>query len=138
MKTLNKITLSKMDKERLLGILPTQQNNTIFRDNIRLIEEKFNTAKVVNPNEIPPDVVTMNSRVEVKNLSFNKTVAVELVYPGAVDAKYFKISVLSPLGASMLGYALGDEFTWEGKSTRNRFVIEKILYQPESAGDFHL
>lgn len=138
MNTSDKVTISKIDKERLLGIFATQENNTILHDNIRIIKEKLTTARLVAPNQMAPTVVTMNSRVEVKNLLFGKSMAVELVYPGTVDAKLFKISVLSPLGASMLGYSLGDEFFWKGRSSKNRFVIEKIIYQPESAGDYHL
>lgn len=138
MKNINQITITTVDKKRLLSIFNTTQNYSDFRENIRVVEEKLNSAKTVTSRKVPPTIVTMNSRVAVKNLSLGKAMAIQLVYPDAVDAANFKISIFSPLGASLLGHAQGDEFVWSGRNGKNRFLIEKILYQPESAGDFHL
>ncbi len=79
---------------------------------------------------IPYSVVTMNSQVQLRSLRGTRF-AVTLVYPQDADKKQRKISVLSPLGMSLLGRAAG-------QSLSRNLVIEKIIYQPEIAGDFHL
>ena len=132
------LIITTIDKKRLLGTFNVRQNYSVFREYIQLIDEKLNTAKTVTSKKVPPTVVTMNSRVEVKNVSLGKAMSIELVYPDAVDPANLKISVFSPLGASILGHSQGDEFFWTGRNGKNRFLIEKILYQPEAAGDYHL
>ncbi|EMR03256.1 nucleoside diphosphate kinase regulator [Cesiribacter andamanensis] len=138
MKEVQTLIVNSLDKKRLSKLFPVQQSYAELRDNIKLLEEKLGTAKTLTAKKVPPTVVTMNSRVEVKNLSLGRAMAVELVYPDAVDAARFKISIFSPLGAAIFGYSQGDEFLWAGRSGKNRFRIEKVLYQPESAGDYHL
>lgn len=138
MKTLNSLIITSVDKKRILDIFNAQRSHSDLLENLKVIAEKLGTAKTVASKKVPPTVVTMNSKVLVKNLSLGRAMSVELVYPDAVDAARFKISVFSPLGASMFGYSQGDEFVWTGKNGRNRFFIEKIMYQPESAGDYHL
>lgn len=137
MKTLNKITITKSDQNRLQPYF-NKPNNFDLRDNLKIVEKKLNAAKAVDSKKVPPTVVTMNSKVMVRNVFLRKTFSLELVYPDHVDATNFKISIFSPLGASMFGYSQGDEFIWSGKNGKNKFVIEKIIYQPESAGDYHL
>jgi regulator of nucleoside diphosphate kinase len=72
----------------------------------------------------------MNSQVQLRSLRGTRFV-VTLVYPQDADRKQRKISVLSPLGMSLLGRAVG-------QSLSRNLVIEKMIYQPEIAGDFHL
>jgi regulator of nucleoside diphosphate kinase len=79
---------------------------------------------------IPYSVVTMNSQVQLRSLRGTRF-AVTLVYPQDADRKQKKLSVLSPLGMSLLGRTAG-------QSLSRNLIIEKILYQPEIAGDFHL
>lgn len=131
------ITVTKTDQDRLQGLF-FKQNDYEVKPNVKLVEEKLSTAKSVDPKKIAPNVVTMNSKVRVKNVSLGKSFTLELVYPNAVDTTKFKISIFSPLGASMYGYAQGDEFIWYGGNGRNSFLIEEVTYQPESAGDYDL
>ena len=49
-----------------------------------------------------------------------------------------KSAVLAPLGAAMLGYRVGDVFEAELPKGPAKFRVEAVLYQPESAGDYHL
>ncbi|WP_224995083.1 GreA/GreB family elongation factor [Cesiribacter sp. SM1] len=138
MKGHNNLIITTLDKKRLMSLFKLNNNNTSLWENVRLIAEKLGTAKTVSSKKVPSSVITMNSRVEIRNVSQGKALSIELVYPDAADAVNHKISVLSPLGAAMLGYSQGDEFVWTGKSIKSRFIIEKVLYQPEAAGDYHL
>jgi regulator of nucleoside diphosphate kinase len=61
--------------------------------------------------------------------------------PGLVHgatAQQDKISVLAPLGTAVLGYRLGDAFEWRMPGRVRRLKLERVLYQPEAAGDYHL
>lgn len=136
MKT-NNLTITKTDLERLQKFFYTN-NDFEVKPNIKLVEEKINSAKKVDSKKVAPTVVTMNSKVKVKNIALGKSFSLELVYPDAVDTTRYKISIFSPIGASMYGYAQGDEFIWYGGNGKNSFLIEEITYQPESAGDYDL
>jgi len=93
-------------------------------------------AVVVPAQELPANVITMNSRVLIEIDGVQKEIT--LVYPA--DAKLWenKISVLSPIGTALLGYAEGDEIEWQVPSGVSKIFIRKLLYQPEAAGDYEL
>jgi len=61
-----------------------------------------------------------------------------LVFPENADLKQGKISVFAPIGTAMLGYEVGDIFEWEVPAGKRSLRVEKILYQPEASGDYHL
>ena len=61
-----------------------------------------------------------------------------LVFPQDADLAQGKISVLAPIGTAMLGYRVGDVFSWQVPSGERRIKVEAILYQPEAAGDYDL
>jgi regulator of nucleoside diphosphate kinase len=42
------------------------------------------------------------------------------------------------MGTAILGYKEGDTFAWRLRNRTRHIRIEKVLYQPEAAGDFHL
>jgi len=135
----NEVLITQTDKQRLLNVLISKSTSELdLTENLKLVKKKMDTAVVVNSKEVPPQVVTMNSTVIVKNLSFGSTARLTLVYPDERSALDYKVSVFSPLGAAILGYSQGDVIEWDGKQATTKFLIEKIIYQPESAGDYHL
>lgn len=86
---------------------------------------------------MPPDVVTMNSTVEFRMQDSDKPFFLTLVYPKDVDPRGGTVSVLAPVGSALLGLTQGDEIDWpKPGGGLMRLRIEKILYQPERAGDF--
>jgi regulator of nucleoside diphosphate kinase len=78
----------------------------------------------------------MNSRVRL-HLD-NEEKEVTLVYPRDADERSGTLSVLSDLGTAILGYRAGDAIDWMVSDRTRRILIERVIYQPESAGDFHL
>ena len=63
---------------------------------------------------------------------------VALVYPEDADDRAGKLSVSSGIGTAILGYKEGDAFSWRMPNRTCHIRIDKVLYQPEAAGDFHL
>ncbi|MFO7579373.1 nucleoside diphosphate kinase regulator [Nitrosomonas halophila] len=102
------------------------------------LEDELARAEVVDPEAMPPTVVTMNSTVKFSVESSSKQFCLTLVYPKDVDASGDKISILAPVGSALLGLSQGDEIEWPkpgGGALRVR--IEEVIYQPERAGEYH-
>ena len=100
------------------------------------LEHEIERAIVVDPHQVAQDVVTMNSRALVQ--LDDEKVEVALVYPEDADGSAGKLSVCSGIGTAILGYKEGDAFDWRMTNRTRHIRIEKVLYQPEAAGDFHL
>ncbi|HEX5765875.1 MAG TPA: nucleoside diphosphate kinase regulator [Woeseiaceae bacterium] len=136
MGTAPKVVISTRDAERLEALLQSMPGKA-FPGKAEL-EAELDRADVVEPQEIPPTVVTMNSTVKFRVHSSQEEFQLTLVYPKDVDQSGGTISVLAPVGSALLGLSQGDEIEWPkpgGGTIQVR--IEEILYQPERAGEFH-
>ncbi|MBN1140995.1 MAG: nucleoside diphosphate kinase regulator [Deltaproteobacteria bacterium] len=101
------------------------------------LEFELGRAEIVEPKQIPADVVTMNSRVRLHDLDTQEDKVYTLVFPHDADPKADKISVLAPIGTALIGYRVGEVITWQVPGGTRRFQVMEILYQPEAAGDYH-
>jgi regulator of nucleoside diphosphate kinase len=135
MTTKPSIVLSALDADRLEKLLDSLPERAFpGRDEL---EAELVRAEIVPPNEVPPDVVTMNSTVKFSIESSSKEFFLTLVYPKDVDPQGGTISVLAPVGSALLGLAKGDGIEWPNPGGGVlRVRIEDVLYQPERAGDF--
>lgn len=131
------IYITRQDQQRLQKLLEEGRFDYRDRGDLQSLEQELNRAVVVDPKEVPGDVITMNSRAEMLDLDTKENVTFTVVFPNEANADDDKISVLAPIGAGMLGYRVGDEFEWKVPAGIRRMKITKILYQPEAAGDFH-
>jgi regulator of nucleoside diphosphate kinase len=102
------------------------------------LKEELDRAHIVLPKDIPPDTVTMNSRVRLSDVSKAGELVYTLVFPRDADAATGSISVLAPVGTAILGCRVGDIIEWQVPAGKRKLKIEEILYQPEAAGDYHL
>ena len=133
------IVITEFDLERLQELIEEMQDQPT-RDNRYLDElsEELLRAEVVPPEEIPPQVITMNSRVRLQDLDSKADLEYTLVFPAEANLDQGKISVLAPVGMAMIGYRVGDTISWKVPAGAKRLKVKKILYQPEAAGDFHI
>ncbi len=102
---------------------------------LEMLEEELDRAEVVAANEVPPDVITMNSRVRVRDLDSRTERVYTIVYPRDADPARNRISILAPIGTALLGYRVGDVIEWEVPAGTRRLRVEEVLYQPEAAGE---
>jgi regulator of nucleoside diphosphate kinase len=136
-----KIYVSKMDLERLtrlIEITRERDDNSGKLEYLDRLEEELDRADVVDPKDVPSDVITMRSKVRLKDLSTGEEMVYSLVFPTEANLDEGKISVLAPIGTAMLGYSRGDVIEWEVPSGVRRLRVEQVIYQPESAGDSNL
>jgi regulator of nucleoside diphosphate kinase len=108
-------------------------------DLIDSLDQEINRARIVEPGEIPPDVVTMNSRVVFRDDGSQSMQTVTLVYPGQENSVEGRISILTPVGAALLGLSEGQNISYATPDGRQKsLTLLKVLYQPEAAGQTDL
>jgi regulator of nucleoside diphosphate kinase len=134
----DEVVISSFDKERLLKLLRGGTFSPDDREELGDLVGEVERGREVRPEEIPPDVVTMNSSVRVTDLESGASNVYTIVFPQDADYETGKISILAPLGTALLGYRVGDVVNWSMPRGVRRLRIEEIIYQPEAAGDFHL
>ena len=133
------IYITEVDYQRLSGLIDrTRERSNADREYLNKLEAELDRAEVVDAKDIPADVITMRSRVRLKDLVSGETNTYSLVFPTEADFAEGKISVLAPIGTAILGYKQGDTIEWPVPSGLRRLKVEEILYQPESAGDHEL
>jgi regulator of nucleoside diphosphate kinase len=106
--------------------------------NIAGLRHCLRGARVINPSDIPRNVVTMNSRVVLTNLDSGDRLTCTLAYPSEARASHRHVSVTRPLGTAMLGKRVGQIIRWPAGARERRMRIQEVPYQPEAAGDMNL
>ena len=133
------IYITQFDLERLSKLLReaqyTEYRKSEYLDRLQM---EIDRAIVMAPQEIPADVITMNSTVSLVDIDTQEEEIYTLVFPENADRKQGKVSVLAPIGTAMLGYEVGDIFEWEVPAGKRKLRVAKILYQPEASGDYNL
>ncbi len=130
------ITISSGDFERLDNFLNSLPPNSFPEAD--MLREELERARILDPDKMPGDVVTMNSKVRFVVEPSGKQYELTLVYPKDIDGSPDQISILAPVGSALLGLSIGQEIEWPaagGKKIRVRVV--DILYQPERSGNQH-
>jgi regulator of nucleoside diphosphate kinase len=108
------------------------------RQSLESLQDELDRAHVVESTAVPHDVVTMNSRVRLKDLETNEEKVYTLVFPSEANLEQQKISILAPIGTAILGYRVGDTVEWRVPGGIRKLRLEEILYQPEAAGQYSL
>ena len=133
------IQITEFDFERLKKLIEDASQSEYRRsDYLVHLQRELERAQVVPPQEVSQAVVTMNSTVVLLDLETGEQETYTLVFPEKADVSRGRISVLAPIGTAMLGYEAGDIFEWEVPAGKRRLKVERILYQPEAAGDYRL
>lgn len=132
--TREQILITREDKKQLQRILPRLAGGEYAdREDLALLAEEIERATEVEPNDMPSDVVTLNSTARVIDLESGESQDYTIVLPGEADYEAGRISVLAPLGTALLGYGVGDEIEWEVPRGVRRLRIDAVLFQPEAA-----
>lgn len=134
------ICLTKYDLGKLRQLIADLTQRTRGMEaGVDALEEILDLGRVVPPQDIPGDIVTMNSKVVFEDLESREQREAVIAYPQDADPQSGKISVLSPVGIALLGLAAGAETELplpHGRITRIR--IREVSYQPEAHGEYAL
>ncbi|MEL4309047.1 GreA/GreB family elongation factor [Joostella sp. CR20] len=105
--------------------LTNYNQDLIFKKSIAQLIDELSDAVIVDENEMPESVVRFNSIVEV-TLDNGWEKKFELVTSHKSDLNSGKISVLSPMGASVFGRQQNDTFQWEFPSGIHQLKISFV------------
>lgn len=134
------IHVTQHDMERLRALIASTnggRGDVRDRPYLATLARELDQAVVVGPDEVPPDVVTMNSRARLRD--GRRTWIMTLVFPEDAVPEEGAISVLAPLGAAILGCRVGQTVSFRVPGGAELACdILSVLYQPEAAGDLHL
>ena len=132
-----RIVLTEQDMARLRRLVAQHSTGKNAKE-CEALEAELDRAEVVAPTDVPPDVVTMNSRVRFGDADTDEELEATLVYPSDANVDEWRISVLAPIGAALLGLSIGQSIDWPMPSgATKRLRVIGVMYQPEAAGEFH-
>jgi regulator of nucleoside diphosphate kinase len=131
------IIVSSRDLERLEALLFAPAARS--RSDLDALRDELERADVREPEDMPADVITMNSRARFCEENTGREYELTLAYPREADASAGKVSVFTPAGTALLGLSANQSIDWatpDGKAIRLK-VLE-VTWQPEAAGQYDL
>jgi regulator of nucleoside diphosphate kinase len=136
---MSKLIINSLDYSRIQRcISDAKQLRSINSADADKLLNELRSAQVLEPEEIPSNVVTMNSIVKLSFLNNKQQTQFQIVYPKNANFKENKISIFSPIATALIGYKVGDQIEWIVPAGPTKIQIDEILYQPESSGDLDL
>jgi regulator of nucleoside diphosphate kinase len=132
------LLISSYDKQRLMHLLRSVDASSEVRDELDDLTWEIQRGREVRPQEVPADVVTMNSSVRVTDLDASTSHVYAIVFPSDANHERGKISILAAPGMALLGYRVGDVVYWHVPRGVRQLRIDEIVYQPEASGHYHL
>lgn len=103
----DEIILTKTDFQKISALIST--NASAVSESL---EEELGRASLVNDDELPDNVVSMNSTVKFEDVNDGKPTVVTLVYPHEANIDENKISILTPIGSALIGLRVGQTIRW--------------------------
>src|SRR5512145_512751 len=118
------IYVTEFDHQRLSGMIERmRERNGVDKEYVNKLEAELDRAEIVAPKDIPANVITMRSKVRLKDLVSGETNVYSLVFPTEAAFSEGKISVLAPIGMAILGYKRGDTIEWPVPSGLRRLKV---------------
>jgi regulator of nucleoside diphosphate kinase len=123
------IHISEQDYDRIAGMALRIRNSAPGLS--RLILEEIERAVVYPAQDLPRNVVALGSEVEFVDDTNGTKRRVQLVLPGEADIEQGRISILTPVGAGLIGMSVGREISWPCPDGRARILkILEVEQQP--------
>lgn len=119
--TKNHVILGEDDFRQLKQFTETFSSDS--SSNEMTLSYELNRAIVVENDELPEHSIRLNSIVKVKELITNKELEFSIVMPAFADIKQQKISILTPMGAALIGLCKGEKVEWKMPAGMKKFEI---------------
>ena len=114
--------------QRELDILRKYLQDSILTEfNKKTLSAEIASARIVNEQELPVDVVSLNTVVHVQELRSKQSFIFQIVHPSAADVKKNKVSIFAPIAIALLGYRKGSVTRWEMPGGVQEFEIQKVV-----------
>lgn len=130
-------TLTELDHVRLTRLVGRDHRGTTTVHHGAPLSELLDASVIVPSRQVSPDVVTMYSQIELRDLATGERSRVTVTYPSDAEPAAGFVSVLSPVGWSVLGLPVGAVARWRTPTGVERQAeISAVLFQPEASGDY--
>lgn len=128
-----KIIVGATDAERLNALALAAEAR--LPDVSEALLDELERAEIRPDDAVPGDVVAMGSTVRFLDEAHGTDLTVRLVYPAEADISDGRISVLTPIGAGLLGLSPGQTILWPDRDGRERSlrVLEVLRETPVPA-----
>ena len=126
---LPRIVISKAEESRLTAIA-TASSQRLPETSAALLNE-LERAEVLPETAMPDDVVRIGSTIEFE-VDDGRSLKVQLVLPENADINAGRISVLTPVGAALIGLSPGQSMEWSGNDGRERLLTVLAVSRPQS------
>lgn len=131
------IIVSSNDLERLEGLLSLAAFRS--RSDLDGLRDELERADVRDPEAMPADVITMNSRARFLEQNTGREYELTLAYPKDARAEAGRVSIFSPAGSALLGLSAGQVIDWKTPDGNSiRLQVLEVTWQPEANGQFDL
>lgn len=108
--------------------LQQQRNSVRFYE---LLLDEIDRAAICGRTDIPSDVVTMGSSVTFVDEQSGGERTVRLVYPAEADISAGRMSILTPVGAGLIGLSVGQSINWPDRGGVEHRLTIVAVEQPE-------
>jgi regulator of nucleoside diphosphate kinase len=88
-----------------------------------ILSDDLERAVVIVPDDPNQAFVRLHTRVEYVDLNSGRTRTLEVVPPDEADIDQRRVSVLSPVGAALIGLAAGESYGWTGEDGRDHVLV---------------
>lgn len=133
----SRLVVTVRDKGRLIDtIRRARPLSALQARHLGSLEVTLRRAHLVSSHEVPPDVITMNSRFQLRDVGGDSIQTYALVYPQAETAGGTPLCVVSSPGLLFLGARAGDVIGWNDGERSRRSEVTGVIYQPEAAGHY--
>lgn len=132
-----KLILTKEDYQLLNSYLNGMFGKTAFdRKNLEDLRGELKKAKLVSRDNIPVDIVRLNSEVTIKADDNDELLNLKLVTPDKANIKEQKISIFAPIGTALIGFRRGQKINWQVPAGKKTFTIVEVSNELASAPRF--
>jgi regulator of nucleoside diphosphate kinase len=129
-KTKSRLVLTKDDYEIIMSYIKRGSATITFnRQDAEELEGELKKAKLVDKEELPGDVVRLNSTVVIREEKENKVLELTVVTPEKANIKQKLISIMSPIGTALIGFRKGQQVKWKVPAGKKTFTIMEVQNQ---------
>ncbi len=126
-------TITSLDEHRVRQLILAAADS-LDHEHFESLEERLDNARIVDPESIPADIVTIDSCVRIQDLGTGEELCFTLVMPREADMTRGAIAITAPLGRAIFGRKAGDIVRFETPGGLRRVRVAEIIYQPEAEG----
>lgn len=126
------ILVARGDHDQLKQLIAGLAADPALRDAIERLEEELDRAAIVDADDIPAEVITLDSWARLLDLDTERELLLSPVLPSKANAAAGRLSILAPLGTAVLGYRSGDTIEWPVPAGRRRLRVLEVMFQPEA------